>query len=195
MAADAVTVWIQIGLGVAILVGGTGRAARSVLVASAAWGAFVWVVGEALGGAADPTWSLLNGAPGAALLYVAASVVLLLPVRWWTAGAAQRSLRVVVGLGLLLGAVLQVLPRGGWWTHTGLSRALSMARGRWDPWGAGRSRALVGVLGPRPRGGGEHRADARLADTGVGLLLDRWRRPTTIAAAVVCLLAWWLGQG
>ena len=70
VAADAVTVWIQVGLGLGILVGGSGRLARSLLVASAAWAGFVWVVGELVGGLTDPQASWLTGAPGAALLYV-----------------------------------------------------------------------------------------------------------------------------
>ena len=57
---------VQTLLGISILVP---RTARLGLAASVVWGAFVWFLGEGLGGLASGHVSLLDGAPGAALLY------------------------------------------------------------------------------------------------------------------------------
>ena len=57
---------VQTLLGISILVP---RTARLGLAASVVWGIFVWYLGEGLGGLASGHASLLDGAPGAALLY------------------------------------------------------------------------------------------------------------------------------
>ena len=57
---------IQVALGVGLLIP---RTARFALAASIPWVLGVWFFGEALGGLATGHASLLNGAPGAVLLY------------------------------------------------------------------------------------------------------------------------------
>lgn len=52
------------------------RALRPALVASVGWGLVVWVLGEAVGQMTVPQASTPFGAPGAALLYVLASLML-----------------------------------------------------------------------------------------------------------------------
>jgi len=195
VAADAVTVWIQVGLGVALIVGGAGRVARAVVVASALWAGFVWVVGAVLGGMTDPTASWLDGAPGAALLYVAASLVLLLPTTSWDTGRAQSWLRRAVGATVLLGAVLQALPRSGYWSPTGLFNHFSeVAVSGLPRAAAGPIQALATALPP-------HAALANatlvavLAGVGVGLLVDVFPRRMIVTATVLSFLGWWLGQG
>ena len=115
------TVLIQIGIGVAILAGGDSRLGRTALWVSIAWGLFVWVGGEGLGGLLVAGTTELMGAPGAVLIYVAAAGLLLAPLRVWTDGRAARGVRVGVGAVLLLGALLQALPVEGFWTGSGLS--------------------------------------------------------------------------
>ena len=66
--AAAATVWIQVGLGVWLLVAPRGRWSRAGGVASAGWGLVVWVLGEAFGGLLAPGATWLFGAPGAAAL-------------------------------------------------------------------------------------------------------------------------------
>src|ERR1017187_3781379 len=63
--ADAVTVSIELGLGLLLLLGGRGLLARSALWASLAFSAVVWVGGEFFGGMLAPGASWLTGAPGA----------------------------------------------------------------------------------------------------------------------------------
>lgn len=56
----------QLALGITIL---WKKTTRYGLIASVAWGLFVWYVGEGLGGLAGGQASLLMGAPGAAFIY------------------------------------------------------------------------------------------------------------------------------
>jgi len=66
LAAGVAVALVQMVIGAGLLVR---RTVRPALVASVAWAAGVWVVGEGLGGIAGGTASFLTGAPGAALLY------------------------------------------------------------------------------------------------------------------------------
>ncbi len=66
VAADLVFALVQLAIGAGLLLP---RTVRPALVASVAWAAGIWVVGEGLGGIAGGTASFLTGAPGAALLY------------------------------------------------------------------------------------------------------------------------------
>jgi len=195
VAADAVTVWIQVGLGAALIVGGSGRAARAVLVASAAWAGFVWVVGEVVGGMTDPQASWLDGAPGAALLYLAASLVLLFPTSAWGSGRAGRWLRRVVGATLVLGAVLQAVPRSGYWAPTGLFNHLSEVAVSGVPRvAAGPIQSLATALPPHATLANAVLVTV-LAAVGVGLLVDVFPRGLIVTASVLSFLGWWFGQG
>ena len=76
---------LQVALGVALLAGprlGGGRPARWALPASAVWAMALWVVGEGFGGIFMGGASVLNGAPGAAVVYAFAALAL------WRRGAA-----------------------------------------------------------------------------------------------------------
>jgi hypothetical protein len=64
---------LQVALGAGLL---WGRSARYARPASIAWALSVWVFGEGVGGLFMPGVSALNGAPGAALLYAVAAVIL-----------------------------------------------------------------------------------------------------------------------
>src|ERR1019366_2513267 len=61
--AAAATVWIQVGLGIWILVAPRGRSSRLGGLASAGWGLVVWIFGEAFGGILAPGLTWLFGAP------------------------------------------------------------------------------------------------------------------------------------
>src|SRR5205807_768696 len=64
---------LQVGLGLGLLWRRTATVARG---ASVAWALGVWAVGEGFGGVFMPGTSLVTGAPGAALLYAVAAVLL-----------------------------------------------------------------------------------------------------------------------
>ncbi len=113
--AAASAVWIQLGIGIALLVAPRGAWSRSAGVVSAGWGLVVWVFGEALGGLFTPGGSWLFGLPGAALFYVVAGLLLALPETAWRPPVLGRGL--LRGLGALLVAmgVVQAWPgRGAW---------------------------------------------------------------------------------
>ncbi len=113
--AAAAAVWIQVGVGLLLLVAPRGRWSRFAGAVSVGWGLLVWVFGEALGGILAPGASWLFGAPGAALLYVVAGAVLMLPDRAWTTPSVGRWLLRGTGLFFVGMAVLQAWPGRGFW--------------------------------------------------------------------------------
>ena len=70
--AGAASVWIQVGIGVWLLVAAHGTWSRLAGLAAVAWGLVVWVFGESFGGIFAPGLSWLTGAPGAVAIYVVA---------------------------------------------------------------------------------------------------------------------------
>lgn len=188
------TVFIQVGLGVAILAGGDTVLGKAALWASIAWGLFVWVGGEAMGGILISRATEMMGAPGAVLVYVAAASLLLAPIRIWETGHVYRWIRMGVGGLLLFGAILQAIPWEGFWTGSGLSAMF---------------RAMASV--PQPGVfSGPVLAVAHFAQTdpvllnslfigvmavlGAGLLFGRSPRPWTLATLVWLAISWWIGQ-
>jgi cytochrome oxidase Cu insertion factor (SCO1/SenC/PrrC family) len=117
--AATATVWIQVGLGIWLLVAPRGRWSRLGGLASVGWGLVVWVFGEAFGGIFAPGLTWMFGAPGAVLFYCAGGVLVALPER---AYASRRLGRVVLtggGLFLIGMAVLQAWPGRGYWQGRG----------------------------------------------------------------------------
>jgi cytochrome oxidase Cu insertion factor (SCO1/SenC/PrrC family) len=128
--AAAATVWIQVGLGVWLLVAPRGRWSRLAGLATVGWGLVVWSFGEAFGGIFAPGATWLFGAPGAVLFYCVAGLLIALPER---AFATPRLGRIVLAAGgtFLIGmALLQAWPGRGFWqggragTLTGMVRAM-----------------------------------------------------------------------
>jgi cytochrome oxidase Cu insertion factor (SCO1/SenC/PrrC family) len=129
--AASATVWIQVGLGLWLLVAPRGRWSRLSGLASVGWGLVVWSFGEAFGGIFAPGATWLFGAPGAVLFYCVAGVLIALPER---AFATPRLGRIVLAAGgvFLIGmALLQAWPGRGYWqggrsgTLTGMVRAMA----------------------------------------------------------------------
>jgi cytochrome oxidase Cu insertion factor (SCO1/SenC/PrrC family) len=116
--AAASTVWIQIGLGLWLLVAPRGRWSRLGGLASAAWGAIVWMFGEAFGGLFAPGATWLFGLPGAVLFYVVAGILLALPERSWSTSVLGRRLLQVFGAFFVGMAILQAWPGRGFWQGT-----------------------------------------------------------------------------
>ena len=113
--AGAATVWIQAGIGLWLLAAPRGAVSRLAGLASAGWGLVVWVFGESFGGIFAPGLTWLFGAPGAALAYCAAGVLVALPERSWRTPRLGRV--VLAGFGVFLAgmAVLQAWPGRGFW--------------------------------------------------------------------------------
>jgi cytochrome oxidase Cu insertion factor (SCO1/SenC/PrrC family) len=113
--AGAAAVWIQIGIGVWLIVASAGWTSRLAGLVSAGWGLIVWAIGEAFGGIFAPGLTFLFGAPGAALFYAAAGLLIALPARHWQ--SRHLGQQILAGLGMLLAvmAVLQAWPGRGFW--------------------------------------------------------------------------------
>jgi len=108
-------VWIQVGIGLLLLLAPRGTASRLAGLAAAGWGLVVWAFGEAFGGIFAPGLSWMFGAPGAVLIYVVAGFAVAAPERAW---AGQRAGRVILGgtgAFFVAMAVLQAWPGRGFW--------------------------------------------------------------------------------
>jgi len=117
--ANVLATVIQLAIGVLLLFPATGKAARTGLWLSIAWGLIVWIFGEGIGNLLTGSASFYTGAPGAVLIYVLAAALLLLPNM-----PADRLPRAA-GLLLLFGAALQSQPV--FWTPDGISSLFSGA--------------------------------------------------------------------
>ncbi|HVC21854.1 MAG TPA: SCO family protein [Candidatus Dormibacteraeota bacterium] len=188
------TVFIQVGIGVAILAGGDSRLGKAGLWMSIAWGLFVWVGGEGLGGLLLRGTTELMGAPGAVLVYVAGAGILLAPLGIWANGRVARWIRVGVGTVLLLGALLQAIPGEGFWTGSGLG-AMFFAMGQ-VPQPGFFSAPVLGMA---------HLAQSHpvLLNSvfiaiqtvlGAGLLSGRVPKRWTVATMAWLAVTWWIGQ-
>lgn len=116
---DVAVVWLQISLGVVTMFG-RGKWLKVALITSLVWGGCVWVLGEGMGGLFTGKANWFTGAPGSALLYVAAAGLLLSSERSWRDGVIHKV--VYRGLTLLwIGeAILQALPTPGNWDGSNL---------------------------------------------------------------------------
>ncbi len=116
--AAASAVWIQIGIGVWLIAARRGSWSRLAGLASVAWGLVVWVFGESFGGIFAPGLTWLFGAPGAALFYCAAGILVALPEREWHTPRVGRTILAVMGVFFIGMAVLQAWPGRGFWQGT-----------------------------------------------------------------------------
>jgi cytochrome oxidase Cu insertion factor (SCO1/SenC/PrrC family) len=128
--AASATVWIQIGIGLWLLVAPRGRWSRFGGLASVGWGLLVWSFGEAFGGLFSPGVTWLFGAPGAVLFYCAAGILIALPERAYATARLGRIVLALSGLFLIVMAVLQAWPGRGFWqgrggTLTGMVRTMA----------------------------------------------------------------------
>jgi cytochrome oxidase Cu insertion factor (SCO1/SenC/PrrC family) len=113
--AAAASVWIQLGLGIWLIVAPRGRWSRLAGVASVGWGLIVWGFGEAFGGVFAPGLTWLFGAPGAVLFYCVAGLLVALPERSFHSPRLGRVVLALGGLFLIGMAVLQAWPGRGYW--------------------------------------------------------------------------------
>jgi cytochrome oxidase Cu insertion factor (SCO1/SenC/PrrC family) len=215
----AATVWIQLGLGLWLLLAPSGWWSRLAGLGTVAWGLVVWVFGEDFGAIFAPGLSWLSGAPGAVVLYIAAGALLALPPRAWASPWLARLLLSCIGLFWIGMAVLQAWPGRGYWQggeDGTLSSMISNMAGLAQPgWQAAMINGvalfssynavlvnLIAVLGLLLAGGG------LLSGAGMpapGRLLRRGRlswgpprrrvlRVTIIASIAFCLVVWVLIQ-
>jgi hypothetical protein len=113
--AAAGVVWLQVGIGLWLIAAPRGRWSQVAALVSAGWGLVIWVFGEAFGSIFAPGLSWLTGAPGSALLYSAAGLLLALPPRLWQDRRLGLGLLRASGIFLCGMAVLQAWPGRGFW--------------------------------------------------------------------------------
>ncbi len=116
--AASAAVWIQIGIGLWLLVAPRGLWSRLGGGASVLWGLIVWVFGESFGGIFAHGASWLFGTPGAALFYCAAGVIIALPERHFASPRLGRIVLAVTGTYFVGMAVLEAWPGRGFWQGT-----------------------------------------------------------------------------
>ena len=121
--AGASAVWIQVGIGVWLLVAPRGFWSRVAGLVSAGWGLLVWVFGESFGGIFAPGLTWLFGAPGAVMWYSVAGLAIALPERYWYSRRLGQLASAGTGLFLLGMAVLQAWPGRGFWRGTSHGQA------------------------------------------------------------------------
>jgi cytochrome oxidase Cu insertion factor (SCO1/SenC/PrrC family) len=210
--AAAATVWIQVGIGLWLLVAPRGRWSRLAGVVSVGWGLSVWVFGEAFGSMFSPGASWLTGVPGAVLLYVVAGAFIALPFTAWPGRLPGRVLLGAAGLFFLGMAVMQAWPGNGFWRGGAggplASRTATMAQtpqphvtarlvANFGIFTAGAAPAVdLAVVVVLAAVGLAFCALAGLAGAPAGLTVRAARvgRVTVIAAAVFCLAVWVLFQ-
>jgi hypothetical protein len=139
--AAAATVWIQLGVGILLLVAPLGRWSRVAGLVGVGWGLVVWVFGEALGGLFAPGLTFLFGAPGGVVFYVVAGGLLALPDRSWATRRLGRAITGSIGVFLLVMAVLQAWPGRGFWQGSVAGRPGTLA---------GMVRAMAATPQPHP---------------------------------------------
>ena len=106
--------WIQLGIGIWMLLAKRGVPSRLAALAGIAWALVIWV-SSGFGGIFAPGASLLLGAPGASLLYVIGGVLLLVPTAQWAAPRFQLLIRRLLGGALIAAGILQGFPGRGTW--------------------------------------------------------------------------------
>lgn len=114
--ANAGAIIIQLAIGIMLIAGRERRWGRIGLWLSVAWGLNIWVVGEGLGGLLVGPPTMLTGAPGSVLLYVAGALLLLLPVQRWMHAGTGRIVAWGLGAFWLVMAMVQAWPAAGFWT-------------------------------------------------------------------------------
>jgi len=196
--AAAASVWIQVGIGLWLLVAPRGWWSRAAGLASVAWGLVVWAWGESFGGIFAPGLSWLTGAPGAVLLYCVAGALIALPFRAWRTPRTGRLLLAGAGLFFLGMAVLQAWPGRGYWQ--GKSGSLSAMVTTMAQTSQPRAlSSLVSAFGSFDTAHGfavNLFVVIALAAIGAALLTGRPRlvRAAVLAAGVLCLADWVLVQ-
>ncbi|MBO0806560.1 MAG: SCO family protein, partial [Nocardiopsaceae bacterium] len=197
--AATAAVWIQLGLGLWLLVADAGWWSRLGGLASAAWGLVVWVFGEAFGGIFAPGLSWLSGAPGAVVLYIVAGALLAAPARAWAGRRLGRILLAGTGASWLGLAVLQAWPGRGFW-HGGEDGSLTGMIS--DMAGLPQPRLQADVVNGFASLASHHAfavnlvAVVALAASGLALLSGRPRvlRAAVPAVIAFCLAVWVLIQ-
>jgi cytochrome oxidase Cu insertion factor (SCO1/SenC/PrrC family) len=200
--AGAAAVWIQVGIGIWLLVAPGGLWSRAAGLVSAGWGLVVWAFGESFGGIFAPGLSWLFGAPGAVLFYCVAGVLVALPLAAWRTPRLGRGVLAVMGVFFLGMAVLQAWPGRGFWQGTSGHQPGSLAAMTHTMAQTSQPSATAGWINAFTAFDEAHGFAVNLfvviALAAIGLaMVTAWRRvlfPAVAATVVLCLATWVLVQ-
>ena len=108
-------IWIQLGIGLWLIVAKRGWMSRLGAMASIAWALSIWSAGTGFGAIFASGSSLLFGSPGSSFVYAIASSFLVVPMTKWSSERFTiRSVKVLGGFFVAMG-VLQAWPGRGTW--------------------------------------------------------------------------------
>ncbi len=190
---DTLVVWLQIGMGLAIVLGGARGGRRVGLTLSILWGVIVWGFGEGLGSLFS-RGSLLLGSPGSALLYALTAAALLMPPSFWSHIGLNRLWRASQSIFWLFAAFLQAWPTNQWWLSSVISRYfLSQAAMPQPAWVSGPIYAIARLAGRFPDAVNGAFILLFLV-AAASWLVDRRFRIAWTVTLVTTFLVWWLGQ-
>ena len=206
--AAASVVWIQVGIGLVLLVAPRGAWSRAGAWLSVGWSLLVWVFGEAFGGIFAPGASWLFGTPGAVLFYALAGLLVALPDSAWVGQRLGRTVLTCSGVFFLAMSLLQGWPGRGFWQGQPTPQAEpgSLTAMVQDMSGTPQPRAFGSLVSWFARFDAAHGWGTNLfvvvalALIGAGLLVAgiRWQpglaRVAVLAAAFLCLADWILVQ-
>jgi len=197
--AATATVFVQLGIGLWLLLAPRGWWSRSAGAASAAWGVVVWIFGESFGGVFSHGGSFLFGLPGAVVFYCLAGVLVAGPERWFATGRLGRGLLRAMGAFFVGMALLEAWPGRGFWRPGSGNSIAAMARAMSQ---TPQPRLFSSLLASFARLVAHHAVAvngtvvALLGVVGLGLLIARpaVARAAIAGAALLCLPAWLLVQ-
>ena len=200
--AASAAVWIQVGIGIWLLVAPSGWWSRAAGLACVGWGLVVWVFGESFGGIFAPGLTWLFGAPGAALFYSAAGALIALPGAAWRTPRLGRAILAAMGAFLAGMALLQAWPGRGFWQGALHGKPGSLATMTQSMAQTSQPHSIAALINAFTSFDEAHGfavnlvVVAALALIGVALLIA-WRPvllPAVIALGVLCLASWVLVQ-
>jgi cytochrome oxidase Cu insertion factor (SCO1/SenC/PrrC family) len=201
--AAAAAVWIQLGIGAALLLAPRGGWSRFAGLTATGWGLVVWVFGEAFGGIFGQGTSWLFGAPGGVLFYCAAGALVALPESAWSNPKIGRLILRATGAFFIGMAVLQAWPGRGFWQGSARGKnagtlttmVRQMAHSGQPGWLSATVRAF-GHLDASHGWAVNLIVVFLLAATGVALCTARFRlmRPAMYVAVALCVADWVLVQ-
>jgi hypothetical protein len=193
---------LQLALGIMLLVGirRTGIAKLALWI-SIPWSIALWVFGEGMGGILLATMSggefpgtpsVLNGFPGAALLYLWVTILLLVPESWWSNRSKLSPIWGGAGYLFLAAAIVQVAPL--MWTSFGQASIFAANLDNLPG-------TLAWTIKPVINAATSHPVLANSIEVGVSLVTALTlflRKPLTLLyllPAAWAIFIWWFGLG
>ncbi len=191
---NMISTLIQLLIGVLLLCAkGTVRIIGLYL--SLLWALIVWAFAEGFGGIFAGSPTILTGAPGSALFYAIASILLLLPSYIWSTELIRRFVRYLGSAYLLLATLWQALPSSGYFQSANLAGIFTQASQL-----APQPGFLVAALSSMAYVAAQHTIIFNIVFSSllaiIAVLWFAWNRSfiTLLIALALCFAIWLFGQ-